>query len=137
LNDCRVREIAQHSLDTKSFPLKPGRIESTMEVGPLKQSSPPPMPEQNPGPPTPPATHPPVWAQRLLLVVEVAIAVWAGMLVMVLPWTRLWTENPLLNAWPTLKFILGQSFVRGMISGIGLIDVWIGFSDALHYRDLR
>ena len=110
-----------------------------MEVGPLKQSSQPPVPGENSGPPTPPAPamHPPVWAQRLLLVVEVAIAVWAGMLVMVLPWTRLWTENPILNGWPALKFIMGQSFVRGMISGVGLVDVWIGFSDALHYRDLR
>jgi len=108
-----------------------------MEVGPLNQSSQSPVPEQNPGPLTPPASHTPVWAQRLLLVVEVAIAVWAGMLVMVLPWTRLWTENPLLNAWPTAKFILGHTFLRGMISGIGLVDVWIGFSDALHYRDLR
>jgi hypothetical protein len=104
---------------------------------PLKQNPQTPAPEENPGPLTPPAAHPPVWAQRLLLVVEVAIAVWAGMLVMVLPWTRLWTENPILNGWPALKFIMGQSFVRGMISGVGLVDVWIGFSDALHYRDLR
>jgi hypothetical protein len=113
------------------------RIEPTMEVGPLKQTSQPPAPEQIPGPPTPPASHPPVWARRLLLVVEVAIAVWAGMLVMVLPWTRLWTENPLLAGWPTLKFILSQTFFRGMISGVGLVDVWIGFSEALHYRELR
>jgi hypothetical protein len=59
------------------------------------------------------------------------------MLVMVLPWTRLWTENPLLAGWPTLKFILSQTFFRGMISGVGLVDVWIGFSEALHYRELR
>jgi len=104
---------------------------------PLKQNPQTPAPEENPGPLTPPAAHPPVWAQRLLLVVEVAIAVWAGMLVMVLPWTHLWTENPLLAGWPTLKFILGHTFLRGMISGIGLVDVWMGISDALHYRDLR
>jgi hypothetical protein len=24
-----------------------------------------------------------------------------------------------------------------MISGIGLVDVWIGISDAVHYRDLH
>jgi hypothetical protein len=114
-----------------------GRIESTMEAGPLKQTSQPPTPEENSGPPVPSHSHPPVWAQRLLLVVEVAIAVWAGMLVMVLPWTRLWTENPLLAGWPTIKLILNQTFVRGMISGIGLVDVWIGISDAVHYRDLR
>jgi hypothetical protein len=116
---------------------KQGRIESTMDAGPLKQSSHPPAPEENPGQPVPPHAHPPVWVQRLLLVVEVAIAVWAGMLVMVLPWTRLWTENPLLAGWPAIKAILNLTFIRGMISGVGLIDVWIGISDAVHYRDLR
>jgi hypothetical protein len=116
---------------------KQGRIESTMEV-PLKQPSKPSEPEEDPGQFAPPTSHhPPVWAQRLLLVVEVAIAVWAGMLVMVLPWTRLWTENPLLSGWPSVKFLLDQSFVRGMISGVGLVDVWMGISDAVHYRDLR
>lgn len=108
-----------------------------MEVGPLNQTSRTPVPENQPGQLAPPVSHPPVWAQRLLLVVEVAIAVWAGMLVMALPWTRLWTENPLLNGWPSIKLILNQSFVRGMISGIGLVDVWMGISDAVHYRDLR
>lgn len=108
-----------------------------MEVGKLKQTSPPPVPEENTGQFAPPHAHPPVWAQRLLLVVEVAIAVWAGMLVMVLPWTRLWTDNPLLSGWPSLKFLLNQSFVRGMISGVGIVDVWMGISDAAHYRDLR
>jgi hypothetical protein len=78
-----------------------------------------------------------VWAQRLLLVAEVAIAIWAGILVMVLPWTRLWTQNPLLAGFPSLKFILMQSFVRGMISGVGLVDVWIGVADAIRYRDLE
>jgi len=108
-----------------------------MEAGPLKETLQSPAPDEDSGHPGSPASHPPVWAQRLLLVVEVAIAVWAGMLVMVLPWTRLWTENPLLAAWPSVKFILGQSFIRGMISGVGLVDVWMGISDAVHYRDLR
>ncbi len=108
-----------------------------MEVGPLKQTSQSPVPEDNPGQLLPPGAHPPVWAQRLLLVVEVVIAVWAGLLVMVLPWTRLWTENPLLAGWPVLKLLLTQNFVRGMISGIGIADLGMGIWDALHYRDLQ
>jgi len=108
-----------------------------MEVGPLKQTSPIPEPEEHPGQPVPPTAHPPLWAQRLLLAVEVAIALWAGILVLVLPWTRLWTGNPLLAAWPSIKFICNLTFTRGLISGIGLVDIWIGASDAVHYRDLR
>jgi hypothetical protein len=111
-----------------------------MEVGPLKQTpqTPEPEEEETPGQFDRPATaHPPVWAQRLLLGIEVAIALWAGILILILPWTRLWTDNPLLAAWPSIKFICNLTFVRGMISGIGLVDIWIGSSDAIHYRDLR
>ena len=81
--------------------------------------------------------HAPLWAQRLLLGLEVGISVWTGLLVLVLPWTRLWTENPLLAAWPGLRLALNFTFVRGMISGVGLVDLWMGVSDALHYRNLR
>ena len=106
-----------------------------MAAEPLDQIPPPIVPGPDRG--KPPVAHPPLWAQRLLLVVEVAVAVWAGLLVIVLPWTRLWTQNPLLAHWPILRLVLASSFVRGVISGIGLVDVWIGFSDALHYRDLH
>jgi hypothetical protein len=111
-----------------------GYIEATMGAGPLKQSSQPPVPQEHPGTPM---IQPPLWARRLLLVIEVAISVWAGMLVIVLPWTRLWTENPLLSGYPDLRYVLNLSFVRGMISGIGLVDIWMGVSDASRYRTLR
>ena len=81
--------------------------------------------------------RPPVWAQRLLLGIEVAISIWTGLLVLALPWTRLWTENPLLGALPALKLVLNFTFVRGMISGVGIVDIWMGVADALHYRDQR
>jgi hypothetical protein len=116
---------------------KQGCIESTMEVGPLNQTTQAPAPEENPGRLVPPPHYPPVWAQRLLLGIEVAIAVWAGILVLVLPWTRLWTGNSLLAAWPSVRFFLNMTFIRGMISGVGLVDLWMGVHDALHYRDLR
>jgi hypothetical protein len=106
-----------------------------MEVGPPKPSSQLPVPEEQPFVPSPQPT--PIWAQRLLLGVEAGIAVWAGILVMVIPWTRLWTENPLLAAWPAFNSLLNLTFVRGMISGIGLIDIWMGVSDALRFRDVR
>jgi hypothetical protein len=112
-----------------------------MEVGPLKQTPQTPEPdEEHPAQLNrlaPPAAHPPVWAQRLLLAVEVAIAFWAGILVLLLPWTRLWTENPLLTAFPNVRYFCNLTFVRGMISGIGLLDLWMGATDAVHYRDLR
>ncbi|CAN5520755.1 hypothetical protein BH10ACI4_BH10ACI4_01710 [soil metagenome] len=100
--------------------------------------------------PTPPSGDPddtnsrmtsrttPVWLQRVSLFVLVLFCVYLGVLVMVLPWwTRIWDHNLFMNAHPRLAAILHNGAVRGIISGIGLIDIWIGISEAVHYRDYR
>jgi len=33
--------------------------------------------------------------------------------------------------------VLHNGAVRGLISGVGLLDIWIGVSEAIHYRDHR
>jgi len=106
-----------------------------MEVEP-NQSSQAPLPQQH-EPGLARAQRQPLWAQRLLLGTEAGISIWAGILVLLLPWTRLWTDNRLLYTWPALHFFITLSFVRGMISGIGLVDIWIGVADALRLRDVR
>ena len=80
----------------------------------------------------------PVWLQRLSLFVLVLFCVYLGVLVMVLPWwTRIWDHNAFIQARPMLAAILHNGAVRGIISGLGLIDIWIGISEAVHYRDYR
>ena len=80
----------------------------------------------------------PVWLQRLSLFVLVLFCVYLGVLVMVLPWwTRIWDRNEFILARPWLAAILHNGAVRGMISGLGLLDIWIGISEAVHYRDYR
>src|SRR5271156_406122 len=80
----------------------------------------------------------PVWLQRLSLFVLVLFCVYLGVLVMVLPWwTRIWDRNEFILARPWLATVLHNGAVRGMISGLGLLDIWIGISEAVHYRDYR
>jgi hypothetical protein len=80
----------------------------------------------------------PVWLQRLSLCVLVLFCVYLGVLVLVLPWsTRIWDNNQFISARPLLARILHYGAVRGLISGIGVIDIWIGISEAVHYRDFR
>jgi hypothetical protein len=80
----------------------------------------------------------PVWLQRLSLFVLVLFCVYLGVLVMVLPWwTRIWDHNMFIQARPRLAAVLYNGAVRGMISGLGLLDIWIGISEAVHYRDFR
>jgi hypothetical protein len=95
---------------------------------------------------TPPAHAPdeevvavaPIWLQRLSLFVLVLFCVYLGVLVMILPWwTRIWDHNDFIQARPTLSAVLHMGAVRGLISGLGLLDIWIGISEAIHYRDHR
>jgi hypothetical protein len=80
----------------------------------------------------------PVWLQRLSLFVLVLFCVYLGVLVVVLPGgTRIWDRNEFILARPWLAAILHNGAVRGMISGLGLLDIWIGISEAVHYRDYR
>ena|SRR6516165_5659564 len=93
-------------------------------------------------PPPPDTVNPrraaPVWLQRLSLFVLVLFCVYLGVLVMILPWwTRVWDQNLFIISHPALATILHNGAVRGMISGLGLLDIWIGISEAVHYRDYR
>jgi hypothetical protein len=80
---------------------------------------------------------PPVWMQRFFLVTTVLFCLWVGFVLAVLPWQPAWTENALVSNYPNLKWILGTGFVRGLASGLGLVDLWIGISEAVRYRDRR
>jgi len=83
-------------------------------------------------------TAAPVWLQRLSLFVLVLFCVYLGVLVMILPWwTRIWDNNMFIQSHSTLAAILHNGAVRGIISGLGLLDIWIGISEAVHYRDYR
>ena len=104
------------------------------------------FPEQEPqaAPPPMPASVPvesggaPIWLQRLSLFVLVLFCVYLGVLVMVLPWwPRMWDQNMFLNARPQLSLFLHNGAVRGLISGVGALDIWIGVSEAVHYRETR
>jgi hypothetical protein len=72
---------------------------------------------------------------RLSMVIFVAFCVELGMLLIVLPWTRLWTDNSLLAAYPAGRMLAQDNFMRGVVSGLGLVDVWLGIREAMHYHD--
>jgi hypothetical protein len=80
----------------------------------------------------------PVWLQRISLFVLVLFCVYLGVLVLILPWwPRIWDHNMFIQARPMLAAFLHNGAVRGIISGLGLLDIWIGVSEAVHYRDHR
>ena len=78
-----------------------------------------------------------VWTRRILLVAFVLLCLWIGMMLLVVPWTRLWTDNPLLIRNLTLRSLALNDFVRGAISGLGLVNLWMGIWEGVHYREIK
>ena len=80
----------------------------------------------------------PIWLQRLSLFVLVLFCVNLGGWVTILPWwPRVWDNNLWFQSHPALAAALHNGAVRGVISGLGLLDIWIGVSEAINYRDHR
>jgi hypothetical protein len=76
-----------------------------------------------------------VWMHRISVFLFVLISAVAGVLLIILPWTPEWTDNYLLLSYPSLRMVVANGFVRGLCSGLGLLDIWIGFWEALHYHE--
>jgi hypothetical protein len=91
-------------------------------------------------PPQPPDPTPipsgiQLWLHRTSVFLFVMISAVAGVLLIILPWTPEWTDNFLLLQFPSLRTIVSNGFFRGICSGLGLLDIWIGFWEALHYHE--
>jgi len=86
-------------------------------------------------PAPPPVASTGLWLMRTWVVIRVAFFIELGMVLVVLPWTRGWTENHLLLAYPQVRFLLQNNFVRGLISGLGFLDMGFGISEAVRYKE--
>ncbi len=74
------------------------------------------------------------WLQRAELLVRVIVRIYLGLLVMALPWMRFWTENGLFSYIPGSTLLAGSGFVRGIVSGLGVLNVLIAFQELFASR---
>jgi hypothetical protein len=83
----------------------------------------------------------PRWLERLELVLRVMLRMYIGLAICYAPWSPMfwepmfWDQNPLFLQFPTLGAIAANGAVRGLVSGLGLLNLWIAFQDAIHYRE--
>jgi hypothetical protein len=55
----------------------------------------------------------------------------AGLFFIVVPWTRVWVGNPILQATPELMLVAANPFVRGFVTGFGVVHLLIGVKDVM------
>jgi hypothetical protein len=45
------------------------------------------------------------------------------------PWTPLWDRNYFAALWPWLDTAMRNNFVKGGVTGVGLVTAWVGVKD--------
>ena len=88
----------------------------------------------------PPTGHPqqriPHWLVRTELYLRVLLRMYIGLAICYAPWSQLfWDQNPLFVRFPTLAIYAANGAVRGIISGLGLLNIWIALQDAIRHRN--
>ncbi len=46
-----------------------------------------------------------------------------------LPWSSFWEQNYFAESWAPLHAFVTNNFVRGAVSGLGIVNLAIGFSE--------
>ena len=78
----------------------------------------------------------PRWLERLELFLRVLLRMYIGLAVCYAPWSRVfWDQNPLFLQFPTLSVYASNGAVRGIVSGLGLLNLWIALQHVIHHRD--
>ena len=109
--------------ETRSSSLAVSPAPAGPEAGPAKVS-------------VPKAQRIPHWLIRVELILRVMVQIYVGIAICYVPWSRtLWDQNPLFLQFPTLSIFAASGAVRGIVSGIGLLDLWIAFETVIRHRD--
>ena len=66
--------------------------------------------------------------KRLVLV---ALFLEVGLLLVVVPWSAFWDRNYFAQAVPAVHAFITNNFVRGAISGLGLINMYVGLTELI------
>ena len=61
----------------------------------------------------------------------------AGLFFTIVPWTRIWTMNSFLHDLPAIALWADNPFVRGFVSGIGMLHLIFGVRELVRISRAR
>jgi len=91
--------------------------------------------EQQTLPPAMPAMRPRYrWYQKAAGVLFVAFCLGVGLFLLIFPWTDGWESNYFATLVPEWHRYWDNLYVRGAISGVGVVNLWISFAEMFDLR---
>lgn len=76
--------------------------------------------------------------RRIGRAAAVVLSIEVGLLLLTLPWTSFWDRSFWGTQWrmsrPVLAAFLLSPYFRGMVSGLGLVNLWSAATEITHFR---
>lgn len=70
-------------------------------------------------------------------ILSVLSSLLVGTILIVVPWTALWDTNYLLQPYPAVRALLLSGYLRGTVSGLGLLNILLAVDEAHHHLRTR
>ena len=70
-------------------------------------------------------------ARRILRIVFLLFCLEVGLILLLLPWTLLWDNNYFFGLDSGWRGFWLSSYVRGAVSGLGLVNLWIAVAEGV------
>ena len=72
--------------------------------------------------------------QRIQTIVFILFCLEMGIVLVLFPWSSLWDRNYFFGLAPEWAPLFASSYLRGAISGVGVVNMWIAVSEAWRLR---
>lgn len=72
------------------------------------------------------------WRQRMASVIFILFCFDLGLFLLIYPWTEGWSDNYFAWFIPSWHVFWNNSYVRGALSGIGAVNLWIAITEVFH-----
>jgi hypothetical protein len=76
-----------------------------------------------------------LWLYRADWFLTVMVHLWVGLFLFFLPWMPWWTQNRFFLYYLPVAHLTQSGAVRGVVSGLGLLNLWIALAEALHFKE--
>lgn len=75
------------------------------------------------------------WHERCGRAALIVLMLELGLLLLVVPWTGVWRGNYFVLHSATLAAWALSPFCQGAVSGLGLVNLWMGTGEIAHFRE--
>ena len=88
---------------------------------------------ETPGPASESPRHVRLW-RRIQSIVFILFCLEMGIVLLLFPWSQMWNRNYFFSLAPQWSAVFSSNYLRGAISGVGVVNLWIAVAEAWRLR---